>query len=188
MISNINKTNAYSQDNYTYKTPAADQVIPGAPEDQPAYTVELGAESASGVGYGPVITAMKKEAEGRFQQLRDLVEKLLRRQGVAIDVAESPENIEIPAKVREQAQQEIAPGGYWSPEATAERILKFAKELAGGDPGKLEMLRKATEDGFKAAQTKLGGKLPDISQQTFKLVQEGFDKWSQEANPVKAAS
>lgn len=186
MISNVNKTTVYQEDKYSSKvTPTNTQLA--QQEEQPAYTVELGAEPAPAISYGPRIAAMKKEAEARFQHLIDLVEKLLRKQGVAVDLAESPETVAIPPEVRAQAQQEIAPGGYWSPEATAERILNFAKELAGGDPGKIEMLRKATEDGFKAAQAKLGGKLPEISQQTYKLVQEGFDKWSQEATTAKAS-
>lgn len=42
----------------------------------------------------------------------------------------------------EAAKAELAPGGYWSAEAVADRILGFAKAMAGGDP---EKQKKALE-------------------------------------------
>lgn len=71
---------------------------------------------------------------------------------------------------------------YWNAENTANRILDFAKSLAGGDEKNIETLRKAFEKGFGASEKVFGGKgkLPSISYETYDLVQKGFDDWSKE--------
>ena len=60
--------------------------------------------------------------------------------------------------------------------------MDMAKALSGGDPSKIETLRKAVEKGFKAAGVELGGKLPSISQQTYTEVMKRFDDWANESS------
>ncbi|MBE0465959.1 MAG: hypothetical protein IBX71_01870 [Candidatus Desulforudis sp.] len=69
--------------------------------------------------------------------------------------------------------------GFWGAEETAKRILDFAKNLAGGDRSKISILRDAVVQGFQQAAVILGG-LPEVSQETHRLVMEGFDKWEKE--------
>lgn len=73
------------------------------------------------------------------------------------------------------ARAELAPGGYWSADAVANRIIGFATAWAGEDKEKLEKALAAVRKGFAEAEKMLGA-LPDVSQQTRKLVEEGFAK------------
>jgi hypothetical protein len=122
---------------------------------------------------------MKKEAETRYQNLRDMVRKLLYEQyGVSIPAED--QTLKIPQETVEEAQKAIGEGGYYSPENTATRILDFAKALSGGDASKFNLLKDAVEKGFEAAKEQLGGKLPDITGQTYDLVQQKFADWAKE--------
>lgn len=65
---------------------------------------------------------------------------------------------------------------------TSGRILDFAKALTGGDPDKVEDMRKAFEKGYKQAEKTWGGELPDISKQTYDAVMKGFDDMAATVN------
>ena len=68
----------------------------------------------------------------------------------------------------------------WGVEAVANRILDFAKALANGDNSKIDMLREAVKEGFKAAEKAWGGSLPGISGRTYDRIMQGFDEWEKE--------
>lgn len=76
---------------------------------------------------------------------------------------------------------------FWGAEKTAQRILDFAKNLAGDDTDALSTLRKAFEKGFGEAGGIWGDKLPDVCQDTYDLVQKGFDEWEKELNAAADA-
>ena len=76
-----------------------------------------------------------------------------------------------------QAQADIADDGYWGVEKTSDRILDFAKALAGNDPGKAQQLLDAFKEGYKKAEETWGDKLPDISQRTYEAVEKKFNDW-----------
>lgn len=76
-----------------------------------------------------------------------------------------------------KAAAAIGPGGEYSVDAVATRILDMAKSLAGGDTSKITVLRDAVEKGFRAAGVEWGGKLPDISHDTYTEVMNRFDVW-----------
>ena len=80
-----------------------------------------------------------------------------------------------------QAQADIAEDGYWGVSQTSQRILDFATALTGGDPSKIDEMREAFEKGYKLAEKKWGGNLPDISRQTYDAVLDGFDKMARDA-------
>ena len=82
--------------------------------------------------------------------------------------------------VNAQAQADIAEDGYWGVNQTSDRIVDFAKALTGGDPNKIEEMREAFKKGFKQAEEKWGGELPEISQKTYDAVLEKFDAWAAE--------
>ena len=71
---------------------------------------------------------------------------------------------------------------YWSAEKTADRILDFAKKLAGDDDEAFDTLKNAFEQGFRESEKLLGGKknLPQVSYDTYDRVQKGFDDWAKE--------
>jgi len=67
--------------------------------------------------------------------------------------------------------------GYWSVEETSARILDFAKELAGEDSSRIQLLRDAFEEGYSQAMEAYGQEEPEISASTREAVLQGFDDW-----------
>ncbi len=129
------------------------------------------------------ITRLKAEIDQRNQGLRDLVEKLLLKQGKTLD-----DSADIYALLREgklkadpqtsaQAQKDISEDGYWGVKQTSERIVSFAKALAGGDPSKAEVLIQAVKKGFEAATKTWGGELPQICKDTLDTAIGKLEEW-----------
>ena len=83
----------------------------------------------------------------------------------------------VSADVKVQAEADIAEDGYWGVKQTSDRILDFAKALAGNDPDKAEEMLEAFKKGFKQATGAWGKELPEISQKTYDAVLEKFDAW-----------
>jgi len=131
------------------------------------------------------IKEMIAETDRATELLRQLVEKLLLKQG---SVAQSVfdlfgageayyRNLEVDDATILKAQQEISEDGYFGVKQTSQRILDFAKALSGGDPSKIDLLEEAFIKGFQMAEEIWGGKLPDISYQTYDAVMQGFAEW-----------
>ncbi|MCW3489616.1 hypothetical protein [Dethiobacter alkaliphilus] len=114
-----------------------------------------------------------KAAEEKYQRILNHVREMIEKQGGL-----ASGKITVHIEVQLELEKDFAEDGYWSAESTAERILNFAKNLTG-DPEKIEILREAVQEGFKAAEQKLGT-LPDVSSKTYDLVMQGFDKWAGE--------
>jgi hypothetical protein len=117
-----------------------------------------------------MVSSMLEKQGLKFTNLEDLI-KALRNEDASIEVDE---------KTQQEAQEAISEDGYWGVKQTSERILSFAKALSGGDPDKIELLKGAFEEGFAEAKKVLGDDLPDITQQTYDAVMEGFDTWANE--------
>ena len=135
-----------------------------------------------------IIQQLKADDALRQQQLLDIVHKMMGKQAKTYGIANS-ENDEdsiwkflakgdftVDAATKAQAQEDISENGYWGVKQTSERILDFAKALAGDDPEKLEKMRSAFEKGYKQAEKTWGGELPEISKNTFDAVMKGFDQ------------
>ena len=130
-----------------------------------------------------LVQQLKSDAENRFAQLQSLVEKLMLKQSGTSKNAEAGSiwdalregKVEVDPETRAQAQKDVAEDGYWGVNQTSDRILDFAKALAGNDPKKLEEMREAFKKGYEQAEKTWGGKLPEISQQTFDAVNRKFD-------------
>jgi len=84
-------------------------------------------------------------------------------------------------KIIAQAQKDIGEDGYYGVKQTSQRILDFAKAVTGGDPSKIDLMRRTAEKAFDSVRQLAGGKLPDISQQTYDAVMKGFDEWAASA-------
>lgn len=128
-----------------------------------------------------LIAKMKADSDSRISQLRGIVEQMMSKQGAAIGKADdmwsflAGGNFTVSADVK--AQADIAEDGYWGVNQTSDRILDFAKALSGNDKSKAQELADAFKKGFDQATKAWGGKLPDISQQTYDKVLEKFDSW-----------
>ncbi len=109
---------------------------------------------------GEVITA-----EEIRQRISEHVRQVFERAGIAFEEMSA-----------EEAAARVAPGGYWSAESTAQRILDFVAAYANGEPERAQLLREAVEAGFAEAEEAFGGTLPEISYETIDLVREGLDR------------
>ena len=130
-----------------------------------------------------LIAKMKADSASRISQLRGIVDQMMSKQGAAIGKADdmwsflAGGNFTVSADVKAQAQADIAEDGYWGVNQTSDRILDFAKALSGNDKSKAQELADAFKKGVDQATKAWGGKLPDISQQTYDKVLEKFDSW-----------
>ncbi|MGI6227609.1 MAG: hypothetical protein ACOYJ1_15300 [Peptococcales bacterium] len=126
------------------------------------------------------IQRLKEESDRIHDNLRRMVEELLKRQGMTFNNVELGKEFVVDEIAREEAQALIGEGGELSPEKVSERIVNFAKAISGGNKEKLELLKGAIEEGFKEAAQVLGGELPEISQKTYNLVMEKLNQWAED--------
>ena len=130
-----------------------------------------------------IIEKLKADAEQRTSQLRSIVEQMMTKQGIAIGTADdmwkflAKGDFTVSADVKAQAQADIAEDGYWGVEQTSDRILDFAKALAGNDPEKADEMLEAFKKGYEEATKSWGDELPDISKRTYDAVLEKFEAW-----------
>ncbi|MCI8522885.1 MAG: hypothetical protein HFI62_06730 [Lachnospiraceae bacterium] len=134
-----------------------------------------------------LVNKLKADAESHTKQLQNIVQQLMTKQGQTFNNANdmwrflASGKFEVDEATKLQAQKDIAEDGYWGVNQTSDRIIDFAKALTGGDPSKIEDMRDAFKKGYEQAEKTWGGKLPDISKQTYDAVMEKFDKMAEEA-------
>ena len=137
-----------------------------------------------------LIAQLKADQETRQNQLMDIVKKTMAGQGLTLAKADdmwsflAGGNFTVDAATKAQAQEDISEDGYWGVKKTSERILDFAKALAGDDPSKADKMLDAFKKGFEEATGVWGKELPDISKQTYDAVLKGFEDWKNSANTV----
>ena len=128
-----------------------------------------------------IISRLKADAEARTQQLQQLVQQMISKQGNAYGQANdmwkflAGGNFTVDAQTKAQAQADIAEDGYWGVKQTSERIFDFAKALSGGDMDKMKEMQAAFVKGFKQATKTWGKELPQISQDTRSAVNKLFE-------------
>lgn len=134
-----------------------------------------------------LVNKLKADAEAHTQQLQNIVQQLMTKQGQTYNTANdiwsflASGNFTVDAATKEQAEKDIAEDGYWGVEQTSDRIIDFAKALTGGDPSKIEDMREAFKKGYEQAEKTWGSELPEISKKTYDAVMEKFDKMAEEA-------
>ena len=117
--------------------------------------------------YQSVIKQMKGELSSKNQQLQNLVDQLLIKDG-KVDVD--------PATIA-QAQKDVADDGYWGVDKTSDRLVDMAKALSGGDSSKADTLIAAIKKGFDQAADAWGGELPEICQKTIDAAVQKLNDW-----------
>lgn len=127
------------------------------------------------------IASIKAEVDQMHSNLRSMVEKLLKSQGMTFkDLKIDGEDIEIDDVTRAEAQEAIGEGGELSIENVSDRLVDFAKAISGGDKSKISLMRDSIKEGFKQAEKAFGGTLPDISYETLDRAMEKLDAWDNE--------
>ena len=90
--------------------------------------------------------------------------------------------------VKSQLDGMLSEDGYWGVEKTSQRMFDFAAAIAGDNPEELEKAREAVTKGFKQAEAMFGGKLPDISYETYDATMEKFDNYIEQINSSLATT
>lgn len=128
-----------------------------------------------------VVARLKANTDEQMTRLRELVSKLITKQGSTYADANDMWNalreqkISVPPEVKAQAEADIAEDGYWGVKQTSDRIVDFAMALTGGDVTKLDKMVDAFKKGYAQAEKTWGGELPEISKKTYDAVMEKFD-------------
>ncbi|WP_373483584.1 hypothetical protein [Acetobacterium sp.] len=166
---------------------AADKVQPVI---QKLDSIELGTATSEDIGTYTVdrkkIDEIKQDFARNTESFKKMVEAMIEKQGKKVnqvlkDLAAGKDvEITVDSETQAAAQEAISEDGYFGVNKTSERIVDFAKALSGGDKSKLEALRNAFKEGFESAKEAFGGELPEISQQTYDKVMQGFDDWAKE--------
>ncbi|MBP5158751.1 MAG: hypothetical protein ILP10_00445 [Lachnospiraceae bacterium] len=170
------------------KTPGIQSASAGrGAGDAPAAVYEKNTPSVAKVRADQAtIDRLKAEAEERTQSLKTLVERLISKQSSAYDIAMSVaegglanfyRSLEVDEAAVEQAKKDIAEDGYWGVEQTSERIVSFAKGLAGDDAEAAASMLEAVKKGFAQAEDEWGEKLPDLSQRTMEATYKKLNEW-----------
>ncbi len=130
-----------------------------------------------------LVKQLNADMEARTNQLTQLVHQMISKQGNAYGQANdiwkflASGDFTVDPQTKAQAQADIAEDGYWGVNQTSSRIFDFAMALAGDDEDKMQEMKSAFEKGFKLAEKKWGGELPEISQKTYDAVQQKFDDY-----------
>jgi hypothetical protein len=174
--------------------PAPAPVTTNINSTTPQETVTLGAGSKVDPTYAdprarleterPDLASLLADSKQKVEEFMAFLRPLLAEQGLTMDKLVSGEQkLTVDAATIEKAKAAIAPDGEFGVTKVAERILNFAKFGIGDDPAKIETFRAAIQKGFDEAQAMLGGKLPEISQQTHKAIMAELDRWAANGIP-----
>jgi regulator of protease activity HflC (stomatin/prohibitin superfamily) len=159
-------------------------------ENNTGVTLEIGSKVDKTATYSNVKTSkpdvkaieqLQKQADDALAPLRQMVEALLKEQGLAFNRANKKESkeklVEITPEIRAEAQRLVADGGEYSIENTSTRLVDFAKAISGGDKSKIDALREAIKKGYAEAQKAFGGELPEVSVKTLEMTMKKLDEW-----------
>lgn len=125
------------------------------------------------------IDRLKVESQKSFDQLKRMIDNMLKKQGVSFDLSSSDTMIDIDPATRAEASEMIGENGPYGIEAMSDTIVDFAIAISGGDKSKFDTLKAAIDKGFKEAEKALGG-LPEISMKTYDRIIEKLDVWKNE--------
>jgi ABC-type transporter Mla subunit MlaD len=134
------------------------------------------------------IDRLLAEADKRAQSLRELVEKMLLKQGQTFNDSTDiyallrEGKVQVDPETQAQAQKDISEDGYWGVSQTADRLVSFAKALTGGDPSKANDMIDAVKRGFEQAKKAWGGDLPDICKKTLDAAINKLEQWRDSVN------
>lgn len=133
----------------------------------------------------PDLQSMLDESNRKVDEFMQLLGGMVEKQGLEWSKLVSGEQkLSADAETIAKAKEAVSEDGEFGVRKTAERILTFAKMGIGDDPEKLATFRKAVEKGFDDAAKMLGGKLPQISEDTRKVIMAEFDRWEKEGIPT----
>jgi hypothetical protein len=91
-------------------------------------------------------------------------------------------DFQVSDEARAKARELTGEDGYFGVKKTTDRIMEFAKALAGSGASEstINNLRKGVQAGFDAVAKMYGGfdNLPQVSKDTYDSVMKEFDNWT----------
>ncbi len=126
----------------------------------------------------------KSEKAIRNEGMKDMIQKLINKQANKA-AGKDDEDLTLASIMKSYGLDYIESDGaedFWGAEKTANRILDFAKSLAGNDSKAFETVKNAFQKGFGECKKIWGGELPDVCNDTYDRVMSGFDEWEKELN------
>lgn len=128
----------------------------------------------------------KSVRQTKNEAMKDIVSKLLSGQASGSKNINSQLNQVLRGYGLEPLQADSE--DFWGAEKTANRILDFAKALAGDDEKAFEKMKNAVNKAFGECEGIWGGKLPSVCYETKDLIAKGFDEWEKQIAAKKAES
>jgi hypothetical protein len=158
------------------------------------YTAGTKAQDATdGVVYSKEAALKKAQslADAHYASMRGMVESIVGGssgpQGQAFWATaankggQSINDLQVSDATRTKAKELVGEDGYFGVKKTTDRIMEFAKALAGSGASEkdIQNLRKGVQAGFDAVAKMYGGfdKLPQVSKDTYDSVMKEFDSW-----------
>jgi len=124
------------------------------------------------------INELWAQANRATQNLRDMVEALLKSQGKSLkDALKGKEELIVDEKTRVAAEQSISEDGENGVQAVSDRIVAFAKAVSNDNPEMYDKLMSAIDEGFAQAEKAFGGELPEISKKTREEINRKMEEW-----------
>lgn len=179
--SNYDDINIRANQEISNKTEVTDKQV--FDSEAAVYTKTSSKKGNYNVANKETVNRLIEESNRRAEQLKDMVEKMLVKQGQTFNQSTNiyhlirDGKLDVDPETRAQAKKDIAPGGYWSVEATSDRLVSFAKAVAGDDPVMADKMINAVKKGFDEATKAWGKKLPQISHDTLDATMEKLDAW-----------
>lgn len=188
------QVNTYSDVTYTRKNTGKTTTDSGKTENTEAYVYESSSTTAQADekqiysnknDRSAIVEQLKADAQQRADQLQSLVSKMLSKQGITITSLEDAVlaikdgNVTVDADTIAKAKKDIAEDGYWGVKQTSERIVSFAKALAGDDPDLADKMISAFQKGYDQAAKVFGGSdsMPDLCKQTYDETMKQLNEW-----------
>lgn len=160
------------------KTPEKTAGVYGKPAASAKSASKDNVEEKTNKANAEEIQKLWAEADRATQNLRDMVEQLLKSQGKTFnDVLYGKADLKVDDETRKAAQLAISEDGECGIQAVSDRIVSFAKAISSNNPEKYDELMGAIDKGFEQAKRALGGELPEICQKTYDEIHRKMDEW-----------
>lgn len=135
------------------------------------------------------INRLWKEANRATQNLRNMVEELLKSQGLTFkDALSGEEELVVDEETRAAAAAAISEDGEFGVKAVSDRIVEFAKAVSNDNPEMYDELMSAIDEGFDQAEKAFGGELPEISKKTREEINKKMEQWKNEKSSTAEVS
>lgn len=169
--SDSKKTTSHKESESQIEVAATYEKGPEKPEKKVNYKTDLA-----------TVERLKAESEERANRLRELIHKMMTKQGQTFHDANMytflrEGKYEVDEETRLKAREDISEDGFYGIKQTSERLVSFAKALTGGDPTKADEMIAAVKKGFEEATKAWGGELPEICKNTIDETIKQLEDW-----------